>query len=345
MSEAQKNKKVLVGMSGGVDSTLSAKTLLDQGYQVLGCYMKMFEDEDFHRINLEKIEKVTQFLGIEYVVKDLSEAFRAKVYEPFINEYKQGRTPNPCALCNRNIKFEKMMATADEYGCDFVATGHYIKTDQEFFYQAEDDTKDQSYFLFYVKKEHLKRLIFPMGEKYKTDVKEIVKALTPIKQIGEQKESQEICFVDRDYRDILKRHITIDIPGELVDKDGKVIGHHKGYMHYTVGQRRGFTLTQPPEGPRYVLKIIPEKNQLLIGTKEELGELEFEIKNCNFFIPKQDFTSDIKIRYTAKKIPCAVRFEGERAFVKLDQEANAVAPGQAAVFYEGNKLLGGGWIV
>lgn len=340
-----KKTRVLVGMSGGVDSTYTAQTLINQGYEVFGCYMMMFEDKEFHDNNIAKVKKVSEFLGIEYIAVDLSKDFKTEVYDKFVDGYKAGQTPNPCALCNRNIKFAKMLQLADENNCEFVATGHYIKTDGEFFYQADDNTKDQSYFLFYVRKEYLKRLIFPMGDKIKADIKETIKLIDSIKQIGEQKESQEICFVDKDYRDILRRHMNIDIEGDIVDSEGTPVGKHRGYMHYTIGQRRGFTLTQPPEGPRYVLKILPDTNQIMVGTKDELDSLEFEIKSFNFFIPQEDFEAEVKIRYTSKKIPCRVRFDGEKAFVHLKEEASAVASGQAAVFYENDKLLGGGWIV
>jgi tRNA-specific 2-thiouridylase len=184
-----------------------------------------------------------------------------------------------------------------------------------------------------------------MGDRYKKDVKELIKEIAPLKEIAEQKESHEICFVDTDYRAIIKEYINIDNKGDLIDINHNVIGTHKGYIHYTVGQRKGFTLFKPPEGPRYVLQTYPKNNRVMIGTRTELDTLEFEISNLNFFIPKEDFEATVKIRYSSKMIPCSVRFNKDRAFVNLKEGGMGVASGQAAVFYHDERVLGGGWIV
>ncbi|MCV6608446.1 MAG: tRNA 2-thiouridine(34) synthase MnmA [Campylobacterales bacterium] len=338
--------KVLVGLSGGVDSTLTAYLLQQEGYQVIGCYMKLFENDSYHEKNLRNIEKIASYLNIDYHVEDLANTFTKNVYEPFVNGYISGETPNPCGLCNKTMKFGEMAKLADKYGCEFLATGHYLKTDGEYIYQGLDKSKDQSYFLFYIDKEILPRVIFPMGDRYKEKVKELVNDIEPLKEIAQQKESQEICFVDTNYRDIIKRHTDIDTPGDLIDKEKNIVGTHKGYIHYTTGQRKGFTLKKPPEGPRYVLRTFPKKNQVMIGTKEDLESFELEIKDLNFFVPYEDFEATVKIRYSSKMIPCSVTFQGkEKATIKLQEPGVGIASGQAAVFYHDERVLGGGWII
>ncbi|MGP1562106.1 MAG: tRNA 2-thiouridine(34) synthase MnmA [Helicobacteraceae bacterium] len=334
-----------MGLSGGVDSTLSARLLQQSGYEVLGCYLKMFDKPAYHEQNLKKIRRVCEFLGVDLVVEELFEDFRRDVYEPFLQSYKNGKTPNPCALCNRNIKISKMIEIADKNSCDYVATGHYARTDGDFFYEAADKSKDQTYFLFYVKKEHIKRLIFPLNDMEKQQVKETVAKIQEITDIASQKESLDICFVEHSYKDVLNENNLPSKEGKVLDKNGKVIGTHSGYMHYTVGQRKGFSLFLPPDAPRYVLEIIAEKNAIVVGRLEDLLASEFEIGDCNFFISQSDFEADVKVRYSSRKFPCSVSLNGARGKVRLKDPVRAISPGQAAVFYSGDKLLGGGWII
>lgn len=340
------SKSVLVGMSGGVDSTLTAYLLQQEGYRVVGAYMKLFDKPGYHEKNVEKVKKVADFLGIETHVLDLSDDFREKVYDPFVQTYKEGETPNPCGLCNRHIKFGALADFADRVGCEKIATGHYVQTDGEFLYEAEDDTKDQTYFLFNIRPEVLKRAIFPLGGRIKDEVKAFVNTLEPLKELAYQKESSEICFVETDYKEILRRHTDVDVPGQVVDRHGNVIGTHSGYMHYTVGQRRGYTLATPPDGRRYVTGIFPEENKISVGPLEELEETRIVIEQLNLFMPKKDFRTTVKIRYRAPKVACSVKIlDEDRAEILLDEPVLAVAAGQAAVFYDGNKMLGGGWII
>jgi tRNA-specific 2-thiouridylase len=336
-------KKVLIGMSGGVDSTVSTLLLKEQGYEVEGVYMKLHSKPGYHEIHQARAQKAADFAGVTLHILDLQETFKEKVVGPFIETYKEGETPNPCALCNRNLKFGEMVKFADEVGADYVATGHYIKTDGTYLLQAEDDTKDQSYFLFYINKEIVPRLLFPLGERHKSDVKAFAASIKGLESFASQAESSEICFVETTYTDVLKDYVMVDQPGEVLDSEGNVVGDHKGYMHYTIGKRKGFTVHGAHE-PHYVTKIIPEKNQIVVGKKEDLACHHVDLRDVNMFNDQTSFDTTVKLRYRTYAVPCHVEITGETATVELKEPVMGVAKGQAAVFYDGDKLLGGGWI-
>ena len=332
-------------MSGGVDSTVTAILLQKDGYEVTGVYMKLHEKEGYHESNFTKVQRVANYLGIEVHFYDLSSDFKDEVYDYFVETYKEGLTPNPCVMCNRTIKFGKMVEFADTLGIDKVATGHYLNCDGEFFSTAKDDSKDQSYFVAQVRKEVLPRLIFPLGSWLKDDVKAYASKIPLLQDFATQKESSEICFVENDYTEILERHMNIDLEGETVYADGTVVGKHKGYMHYTIGKRRGFTVDGAHD-PHFVLSINPKENQIVVGKRDELEAHRFSLKKINLFKDLEGEDIKVKVRYRTRAISCKVILTSnkERGTVELSQPVFGLAYGQVAVFYEADKVIGSGVI-
>ncbi len=338
-----KKGKVLLGMSGGLDSTVAAVLLQKDGYDVVGVYMKLHHKEGYHEENYEKAQKIANYLGIDVHFLDLSKEFKDDVYDYFVQSYKDGLTPNPCVMCNRTIKFGKMVEFADSLNIDKIATGHYCKCDGNYIYMAKDETKDQSYFLCEVDKKVLPRLIFPLGDLLKDDIREYASNIEILKSFAKQKESTEICFVENSYDEVLAKYMDIDIAGDTVDRDGNVIGTHKGYMHYTIGKRRGFTVDGAHD-PHFVLEIKPKENQIVVGKKEELAENSFFIKDINMFEELKEFKSMVKVRFRTRAVPCSVKIEEDKAKVILDEPVYGLAKGQISAFYMEDRLIGGGVI-
>lgn len=338
-------QKVMVGMSGGIDSSVTAYMLQKEGYEVEGVYLKLHNRTDgYHEKNLEYIKDVTDFLGIKYHILDLADKFSKEVYDYFVDSYLTGTTPNPCVKCNKQIKFGAMLDFAKEHGADFLATGHYAKTDGEFFYEADDKTKDQSYFLSQVNKEALKYMMFPLSTYKKEDILKFgAKLDVAYKKITEKSESQEICFVETVYTDVIKKHANIDQEGDVLDQNGNIVGKHKGFTHYTIGKRRGFTVKGAQE-PHFVTKLNPKNNTVVVGKKEALEVNEVVGNNLNMFIEEKEFSCNVKLRYRSVSTPCKVKIENEKAYISLEEAAFGVASGQLAVFYDGQKVIGSAWI-
>lgn len=335
--------KILVAMSGGVDSTVSAYRLKEEGHEIQGVYMKLHNDDDYHAENIRKVKKVAEYLGIDYHILDLREKFNEYVYNPFVKNYEIGLTPNPCVMCNRFLKFGALVDFAKSLGMDKLATGHYVRLEDGFITEATDMSKDQSYFLSNVAKENLEFVIFPLGQMYKEDIKKFAAGIDVLKEFSSQKESSEICFVPQTYVEVLQKHMDIDKPGNVLNTKGEVVGKHRGYMHYTIGKRKGFEVRGAHE-PHYVIKIKPKENEIVVGLKDELDINSFEIKDINMFIDKKEFECSVKIRYRSAKTPCRVKVEGSCARVELKEPVQGLAAGQMAVFYDGQKVIGGGWI-
>ncbi len=336
--------KILVAMSGGVDSTVTAYKLKEAGHEIEGVYMRLHTDEKSHKENIKKVKRVAEFLGIKYHVLDIKERFDEFVYMPFIEQYKQGLTPNPCALCNRNIKFGALIEFTKELGMDKLATGHYVQVVDGFIKEAVDKTKDQSYFLANIKKKNLNMVDFPLGKMYKSDVKEFASKIDILKDFATQKESSEICFVDTTYIDVLKKYMDVDKPGNVVNTKGEVVGKHKGYMHYTIGKRKGFSV-HGALTPHYVSEIKPQTNEIVVGDKENLCVKEFFVKDLNMFENLNDFECGVKIRYRSPKSKCSVHIEGGKAKVMMDYKVEGLAAGQMAVFYKDDIVIGCGFII
>lgn len=353
--------KILVAMSGGVDSTVTAYTLLQQGHEVEGCYMKLHGKPNYHEANIAKVEKAAQFLGIKHHILDLQDDFKERVYMPFVASYKAGKTPNPCAWCNRFIKLGKLLEFAKSLNCEKLATGHYARVENGLLKTAFDETKDQSYFLASADKSALSYLIFPLGEKKKEAVKAFAASIKELESFATQKESAEICFVENTYIEVLQQFMPTNVKGSVLDSSGKIIGKHDGYMHYTIGKRRGFEVRGAHE-PHFVLKIKPQSNEIVVGLKDELKVSEFELEKINLLVDKTflcknkllqnslnaenfSFKCEVKIRYRSKSTACVVQvLPNLSAKITLLEPVYGVASGQMAVFYDKDTVLASGFI-
>ena len=326
-------------MSGGVDSSVVAYLLKKRGYEIEGVYLKLHDSPLYHQKNIQNVQTVCEFLNIPYHVLDLSDEFNQKVYMPFVQSYIDGTTPNPCVICNRNIKLGELIEHTKKRGFDLLATGHYAKIEDGFIKEAYDKSKDQSYFLSNVKRESLSHILFPLGGMLKSEVKEIAKNIKVLEKIAKQKESSEICFVEDSYLDILDRHTKTDMPGAVLDREGNVIGEHFGYMRYTIGQRKGFRLKVAHE-PHYVLSIDPKNNTITVGKKDELDIISFKVSDLNLFVDESEIECEVKIRYKSPKKPAILKCKNKEATVSLFEPLQGIAPGQVAVFYDEDRVIG-----
>ena len=356
---AMNNRRVLIGMSGGSDSTAACLMLQAQGYEVVGVTMRVFDlasqlDGEGTPRFIAEAREVAHRLGIEHHVADEREGFREKIVQYFIDEYMQGRTPNPCVMCNPLFKFRVLTEWADRLDCRYIATGHYVQTVCEnnhyYIVTGDDAQKDQSYFLWGLGQEVLSRCLFPLGGWQKPAVRQYL-ADKGFALKAKEGESMEVCFIEGDYRDFLREYCPeIDSrvgQGRFVDCAGRPLGTHQGYPYYTIGQRKGLGIALGK--PAYVLKLNPEKNTVMLGDASELVTRYMLIEELKVVDPER-FASEenlsVRIRYRSKSIPCSIVREVEdgRVLVRFDEEVSAVTPGQSAVFYVGNRLVGGAFI-
>ncbi len=351
--------RVLVAMSGGVDSSVAAALLVDAGHDVVGVTMKTFcySEVPGHGqtcCGLDGImdaKRVANALGIPHYVFDVEENFTRDVIDDFVSEYAQGRTPNPCVRCNSNTKFRDLIERGQALGCDRIATGHYVRVEHtnsgSFLLRGRDPSKDQSYFLWGLPPAVLPQLLFPVGSLTKVEVRARAHELELV--TADKPESQEICFVPTgDYRDLLKKRLgTIHPalkPGSLVRSDGRVVGEHNGYAGFTVGQRKGlgggFTT------PMFVLAIHPSSRQVVVGTHDELFCDDVVVADLNWLgdPPEHGAAVRTQLRYRAPAVEATIAWSGDRLSLRLDAPQVAVTPGQSAVVFDGERVLGGGRI-
>ena len=360
MSDKLNNKRVLVGMSGGVDSTATCLMLLEQGYDVVGVTMRTWDNPvSFSTPGQEEPDYIVEAraladrLGIEHHVADEREDFRRVIVQHFMDEYMQGRTPNPCVMCNPLFKFRVLNEWADRLECAYVATGHYSQLEVvngcTYIKIGNDEKKDQSYFLWRLGQDVLRRVLFPLGGYTKGEVRDYLKE-KGFEAKSAEGESMEICFIEGDYRDFLRQQIPdIDTrigQGKFVDAAGHTLGVHQGFPFYTIGQRKGLGVALGK--PAYVIKLNPQKNTVMLGDVEELKAEHMLTEPALWVNEAEDMKSQeltVRIRYRSQPIPCEVKpLEDGRLLVHFLTEASAVTPGQSAVFYIGDRVVGGAFI-
>lgn len=358
--------RVLVAMSGGVDSSVAAVMLKEQGYDVIGITMKTWDysrvggksDKETGCCTLESMNDARQIAvkhGFKHFIVDIRDEFGDWVIDRFVNDYMEGRTPNPCVLCNTHIKWAALLRRADNLGCDYIATGHYANIREEngryVISRGKDPKKDQSYALWGVQQKHLARTIFPLGSFEKTEIRNLAGEFD-LTKVAKKPDSYEICFVpDDDYRRFLKDRVDgLEERvggGKFVDQDGNIVGEHEGYPFYTIGQRRGLDLALGK--PVYVTDINPETNVITIGEKKDLVSSTCRAKDINLIkydhIPEHEMEVTGAIRYNDDgAVAYLSQLNDDEIEVTFPTGREAITPGQAVVCYEGNDVVAGGWI-
>ncbi|HKL95883.1 MAG TPA: tRNA 2-thiouridine(34) synthase MnmA [Paludibacteraceae bacterium] len=355
--------KILMAMSGGIDSTVTAMLLLEQGYELVGVTFRTYDSIQESCLAKEKgccsidsimeAKRMAEKLGFEHHILDFRQTFKDQVICNFMDEYMQGRTPNPCVLCNSSIKWGKLLDMADEFGCSHIATGHYAQIihedDHWFLANAVDEQKDQTYFLWMLSQKNLSRTLFPLGGFTKSEVRQM--ALDRgFEKLSKKVESQEICFVpENDYRQFLSEHVA-DFeekcqPGDFINTNGEVIGRHQGFPNYTVGQRKGLGVAFGT--PKYVVGIDAEKNQVILGDREDLYSQTLRATACRFTsvgLLEKNNRVLARIRYKSAASEATIAFDGRVATLTFTEPVWGVTPGQSVVFYQNNRVIGGGFI-
>ncbi len=360
-----KHGRILVAMSGGVDSSVASVMLHEQGYEVIGLTMKTWDyasaggsSKETGCCSLDSINDARSLAvayGFPHYILDIRDEFGDFVIDNFVDEYLAGRTPNPCVLCNTHIKWEALLKRADKLDCEFIATGHYanIRMQENGRYvisKGKDEHKDQSYVLWGVSQENLARTKFPLGSFAKSEIRQMALDMGQV-ELANKSESYEICFVpDNDYRAFL-RHKVSDLdervgPGNFVLSNGKVVGQHQGYPFYTIGQRKGLGIALGQ--PMFVTRILPESNTVMLGTEEELQQSTARVRSLNLVKYEsiaEPLEAITKIRYKDAGTLSTIVQEGDFLNIDFHHSVSGVAPGQSAVFYEGSDLLGGGFLM
>jgi tRNA-uridine 2-sulfurtransferase len=347
-------------MSGGVDSSAAAALLVEQGFEVVGITLKLWPQDCLSRAEdkccgpqaVTDARAVAHRLGIPFYLVDEADAFQKQVIQYFAEEYKAGRTPNPCVMCNEKLKFGTLINRARQLGAEYVATGHYARIEKDastgryLLRRGRDSKKDQSYFLFSLRQDQLARALFPLGDLSKNESREVARESNL--KTAEKEESMEICFVpDKDYGKFLRQSKLVQSHrGEIVDLQGRVLGHHEGIEFYTIGQRKGLRISSPK--PLYVIELDAATNRVIVGDDTDLERDEFKIERCHwipFDNPPPRLEADAKIRYNHPGTPATVvPLANDEARVRLHAPQRAVTPGQACVFYQEELVVGGGWI-
>jgi len=350
---------VAVAMSGGVDSSVAAYLLQEAGHQVIGLTMQLWSEQGKEKEKpgfwkaVEDARQVADRLGFPHYTLNLQESFEQEVVQYFITEYLQGRTPNPCVVCNRRIKFGLLIEHARSLGAEFIATGHYARVEQDketgryVLLRGIDLRKDQSYFLYGLSQEQLRYIIFPLGLYLKTNIRQLAERLKL--NVADKPESQEVCFIENNnYREFLKQRVASQIrPGPFLDQQGRWLGQHQGLPFYTVGQRKGLGLALGR--PMYVVQLIPEENAVVLGEDKELYSRRVWAADNNY-IPFAELNAalkvEAKIRYAAAPATAVIQpAAGNQVLIEFDLPQRAVTPGQAVVYYQDNLVVGGGTIV
>ena len=351
--------KALIAMSGGVDSSLAAKLMKDKGLDCIGCTMKLYHNEDAgiessrtccSLDDVEVARSVAYKLGMPFYVFNFTDAFRDTVIRKFIESYENGITPNPCIDCNRYMKFDKLYERAKTLGCDYIVTGHYARIEEQagkfVLKKALDETKDQSYVLYSMTQDQLVHTMFPIGSMQKTEVRAIAKESGFVN--ADKPDSQDICFVPNgDYASVIELQTGKEsAEGNFVDKQGNNLGRHKGVIHYTIGQRKGLGVSSTE--PLYVCNICPKDGNVVLGSNDDLFSREADVSDFNWIsgeVPGSEFRCKAKIRYRQPEQWVTVIPTGaDTVHIVFDEPQRAITPGQAAVFYDGDTVLGGGTI-
>lgn len=352
-------KRALIAMSGGVDSSLAVLLMKEKGYECIGCTMKLYENEDAgiektktccSLDDVEDARNVACLLDMPFYVFNFTERFRTQVIDRFVQSYEEGRTPNPCIDCNRYMKFDKLYERAKLMGCEYIVTGHYARIEKEdgkfFLKKALDETKDQTYVLYTLTQDQLAHTMFPLGNLTKRTVRNIAEKNGFIN--ANKPDSQDICFVpDGDYASVIEKYTgRICMPGNFVDTEGNIMGRHKGIIHYTLGQRKGLGIAVGK--PVYVCEIRPQTREVVLGNPEDLMSRDVYVSDFNWIsgnAPGGRIRCTAKVRYRQSEQPAVLSVEGDIVHIVFDQPQRAITPGQAAVVYDGDVVLGGGTII